>query len=41
MQFDGEEQFNASVKHLLAHLPKQRYLKSICEEIHRFKMIKR
>uniref|UniRef100_A0A8B9RNL8 non-specific serine/threonine protein kinase n=1 Tax=Astyanax mexicanus TaxID=7994 RepID=A0A8B9RNL8_ASTMX len=39
--FDGEEQFNISVKHLLSRLPKQRYLKSICEEIHRFKMIKR
>uniref|UniRef100_A0A8B9LSI3 non-specific serine/threonine protein kinase n=1 Tax=Astyanax mexicanus TaxID=7994 RepID=A0A8B9LSI3_ASTMX len=35
------EQFNISVKHLLSRLPKQRYLKSICEEIHRFKMIKR
>ncbi|XP_062863394.1 eIF-2-alpha kinase GCN2 [Trichomycterus rosablanca] len=41
LEFDGEEQFNISVKHLLSHLPKQRYLKSICEEIHRFKMIKR
>uniref|UniRef100_A0A4W4DZN3 non-specific serine/threonine protein kinase n=1 Tax=Electrophorus electricus TaxID=8005 RepID=A0A4W4DZN3_ELEEL len=28
------------VKHLLSRLPKQRYLKSICEEIHRFKIIK-
>ncbi|KAG9268185.1 eIF-2-alpha kinase GCN2 [Astyanax mexicanus] len=41
LEFDGEEQFNISVKHLLSRLPKQRYLKSICEEIHRFKMIKR
>lgn len=41
LEFDGEEQFNISVKHLLSHLPKQRYLKCICEEIHRFKMSKR
>ncbi|XP_027029524.2 eIF-2-alpha kinase GCN2 isoform X2 [Tachysurus fulvidraco] len=41
LEFDGEEQFNISVKHLLSHQPKQRYLKSICEEIHRFKMSKR
>uniref|UniRef100_UPI003AAED41E eIF-2-alpha kinase GCN2 n=1 Tax=Centroberyx gerrardi TaxID=166262 RepID=UPI003AAED41E len=41
LEFDGEEQFNISVKHLLSRLPKQRYLKSICEEIHRFKMVKR
>ncbi|KAI5102181.1 eIF-2-alpha kinase GCN2, partial [Silurus meridionalis] len=41
LEFEGEEQFNISVKQLLMHLPKQRYLKSICEEIHRFKMIKR
>ncbi|KAI4902047.1 hypothetical protein NFI96_033100 [Prochilodus magdalenae] len=40
LQFDREEQFNVSVKHLLSRLPKQRYLKSICEEIHRFKIIK-
>ncbi|XP_035388429.1 eIF-2-alpha kinase GCN2 isoform X2 [Electrophorus electricus] len=40
LEFDGEEQFNISVKHLLSRLPKQRYLKSICEEIHRFKIIK-
>uniref|UniRef100_A0A8C9W7R6 non-specific serine/threonine protein kinase n=1 Tax=Scleropages formosus TaxID=113540 RepID=A0A8C9W7R6_SCLFO len=38
--FDGEEQFNVSVKHLLSRLPKQRYLKCICEEIHRFKIAK-
>uniref|UniRef100_A0A8C7M9E7 eIF-2-alpha kinase GCN2 n=1 Tax=Oncorhynchus kisutch TaxID=8019 RepID=A0A8C7M9E7_ONCKI len=35
------ESFNISVKHLLSRLPKQRYLKSICEEIHRFKIMKR
>uniref|UniRef100_A0A674EGW3 non-specific serine/threonine protein kinase n=1 Tax=Salmo trutta TaxID=8032 RepID=A0A674EGW3_SALTR len=34
LQFDGDEQFNVSVKRLLSRLPKQRYLKSICEEIH-------
>ncbi|XP_063039722.1 eIF-2-alpha kinase GCN2 isoform X2 [Engraulis encrasicolus] len=42
LEFEGEEQFNNSVKHLLSRLPKQqRYLKSICEEIHRFKMVKK
>uniref|UniRef100_A0AAY5K5C3 eIF-2-alpha kinase GCN2 n=1 Tax=Esox lucius TaxID=8010 RepID=A0AAY5K5C3_ESOLU len=41
VQFDEEAQFNMSVKHLLSRLPKQRYLKSICEEIHRFKILKR
>ncbi|KAL7861790.1 hypothetical protein SRHO_G00132310 [Serrasalmus rhombeus] len=41
LEFDGEEQFNMSVKNLLSRLPKQRYLKSICEEINRFKFIKR
>uniref|UniRef100_A0A673YNH2 non-specific serine/threonine protein kinase n=1 Tax=Salmo trutta TaxID=8032 RepID=A0A673YNH2_SALTR len=39
--FDGDEPFDISVKHLLSRLPKQRYLKSICEEIHRFKIMKR
>ncbi|KAK6304367.1 hypothetical protein J4Q44_G00249530 [Coregonus suidteri] len=41
LEFDGDEQFNISVKHLLSRLPKQRYLKSICEEIHHFKILKR
>uniref|UniRef100_A0AAY5K186 eIF-2-alpha kinase GCN2 n=1 Tax=Esox lucius TaxID=8010 RepID=A0AAY5K186_ESOLU len=41
LSFDEEAQFNMSVKHLLSRLPKQRYLKSICEEIHRFKILKR
>ncbi|KAG5266200.1 hypothetical protein AALO_G00250890 [Alosa alosa] len=41
LEFDGEDEFNNSVKHLLSRLPKQRYLKSICEEIHRFKMVKK
>ncbi|KAG7466333.1 hypothetical protein MATL_G00163870 [Megalops atlanticus] len=42
LEFDGEEeQFNVSVKHLLSRLPKQRYLKSICDELHRFKIVKR
>uniref|UniRef100_A0A8C4ZCU3 non-specific serine/threonine protein kinase n=1 Tax=Gadus morhua TaxID=8049 RepID=A0A8C4ZCU3_GADMO len=38
--FESEEQFNISVSHLLSRLPKQRYLKSICDEIHRLKMVK-
>ncbi|KAM4542402.1 eIF-2-alpha kinase GCN2 [Odontesthes bonariensis] len=41
LEFESEEQFNSSVKTLLSHLPKQRYLKSICDEIHHFKIIKR
>lgn len=41
LEFDSEEQFNMSVKALLTRLPKQRYLKSICEQIHHFKIIKR
>ncbi|KAF7664989.1 hypothetical protein LDENG_00158310 [Lucifuga dentata] len=41
LEFDSEEQFNSSVNHLLSRLPKQRYLKSICDEIHRFKIMKR
>lgn len=40
-QFDSEYQFNDSVKTLLSRLPKQRYLKSICEELHRFKIMKK
>ncbi|AWP16645.1 putative eukaryotic translation initiation factor 2-alpha kinase 4 [Scophthalmus maximus] len=41
LEFDGEEQFNSSVKTLLSRLPKQRYLKSICDEIHHYKITKR
>ncbi|KAI3367813.1 hypothetical protein L3Q82_026651 [Scortum barcoo] len=41
LEFDSEEQFNSSVKTLLSRLPKQRYLKSICDEIHHFKITKR
>lgn len=41
LEFDCEEQFNSSVKTLLSRLPKQRYLKSICDEIHHFKIAKR
>ncbi|XP_061551348.1 eIF-2-alpha kinase GCN2 isoform X1 [Phycodurus eques] len=41
LEFENEEQYNSSVKSLLSRLPKQRYLKSICDEIHTFKMIKR
>lgn len=40
-QFDSEFQFNSSVKTLLSRLPKQRYLKSICDELHRFKIAKK
>uniref|UniRef100_A0A3B4WZ08 eIF-2-alpha kinase GCN2 n=1 Tax=Seriola lalandi dorsalis TaxID=1841481 RepID=A0A3B4WZ08_SERLL len=35
------QQFNSSVKTLLSRLPKQRYLKSICDEIHNYKIAKR
>ncbi|CAN9502229.1 unnamed protein product [Ophioblennius macclurei] len=41
LEFDSEDLFNSSVKTLLSRLPKQRYLKSICEEIHHFKITKR
>ncbi|XP_070776102.1 eIF-2-alpha kinase GCN2 [Enoplosus armatus] len=41
LEFDSEEQFNSSVKTLLSRHPKQRYLKSICDEIHHFKITKR
>lgn len=41
LEFDSEEQFNMSVKTMLSRLPKQRYLKSICEQIHHFKISKR
>ncbi|KAM6969279.1 eIF-2-alpha kinase GCN2 [Tautogolabrus adspersus] len=41
LEFDSEEQFNSSVKTLLSRLPKQRYLKSICDEIHQYKIAKR
>ncbi|XP_028420997.1 eIF-2-alpha kinase GCN2 isoform X2 [Perca flavescens] len=41
LEFDSEEQFNSSVKTLLSRLPKQRYLKAICDEIHHFKIIKK
>ncbi|KAK1894495.1 eIF-2-alpha kinase GCN2 [Dissostichus eleginoides] len=41
LEFDSEEQFNSSVKTLLSRLPKHRYLKSICDEIHHFKITKK
>lgn len=41
LEFDGEEQFNISVKTLLSRLPKQRYLKLICEQLQHFKIYKR
>uniref|UniRef100_A0A3Q4AEI9 non-specific serine/threonine protein kinase n=1 Tax=Mola mola TaxID=94237 RepID=A0A3Q4AEI9_MOLML len=40
-QFDSEHQFDSSVKTLLSRLPKQRYLKSICEELYHFKIVKK
>lgn len=41
LEFDSEEQFNSSVKTLLSRLPKQRYLKSICDEIQHLKITKK
>ncbi|XP_078089682.1 eIF-2-alpha kinase GCN2 isoform X2 [Mustelus asterias] len=42
LAYGGDEQtFNASVQHLLSRFTKQRYLKSICDQIHHFKLIKR
>ncbi|XP_054469210.1 eIF-2-alpha kinase GCN2 [Anoplopoma fimbria] len=41
LEFESEEQYNSSVKTLLIRLPKQRYLKSICDEIHHFKITKK
>lgn len=41
LQFDNEHQFNSSVKTLLSRLPRQRYLKSICDELHQFKIVKK
>ncbi|XP_078419056.1 eIF-2-alpha kinase GCN2 isoform X2 [Cetorhinus maximus] len=42
LEYGGDEQtFNASVQHLLLRSTKQRYLKSICDQIHHFKLIKR
>ncbi|XP_078134426.1 eIF-2-alpha kinase GCN2 [Sander vitreus] len=41
LEFDSEDQFNSSVKTLLSRLPKQRYLKSICDEIHHLKITKK
>ncbi|XP_053702069.1 eIF-2-alpha kinase GCN2 isoform X1 [Synchiropus splendidus] len=41
LEFDSDEQFNSSVKTLLSRLPKQRYLKSICDAIHDLKITKR
>lgn len=40
-QFDSEFQFDSSVKTLLSRLPKQRYLKCICDELHDFKINKK
>ncbi|XP_067895792.1 eIF-2-alpha kinase GCN2 isoform X2 [Heterodontus francisci] len=42
LECGGDEQtFNASVQNLLSRSNKQRYLQSICDQIHHFKLIKR
>nr|XP_033809126.1 eIF-2-alpha kinase GCN2 [Geotrypetes seraphini] len=42
LECDGDEQtFYATVKQLMSRLPKQRYLKSVCDEIYKIKMEKR
>uniref|UniRef100_UPI00398EAC55 eIF-2-alpha kinase GCN2 isoform X2 n=2 Tax=Pristiophorus japonicus TaxID=55135 RepID=UPI00398EAC55 len=42
LECGGDEQtFYASVQHLLSRSTKQRYLKSICDQIHHFKLEKR
>ncbi|XP_072120701.1 eIF-2-alpha kinase GCN2 isoform X3 [Mobula birostris] len=42
LKCDRDEQtFYTSVQQLLSQSPKQRYLKSICDQIHHFKLIKR
>ncbi|XP_051868966.1 LOW QUALITY PROTEIN: eIF-2-alpha kinase GCN2-like [Pristis pectinata] len=42
LKCDGDEQtFNTSLQQLLSQSSKQRYLKSICDQIHHFKLIKR
>ncbi|XP_043929768.1 eIF-2-alpha kinase GCN2 isoform X2 [Protopterus annectens] len=42
LEFDGDnDQFYSSVKQLMAKLPKQRYLKSVCDEIYNLKMVKK
>ncbi|XP_064148274.1 eIF-2-alpha kinase GCN2 isoform X3 [Loxodonta africana] len=42
LEWDADEQtFNATVKQLLSHLPKQRYLKLVCDEIYNIKVEKR
>uniref|UniRef100_H2ZTP2 Eukaryotic translation initiation factor 2 alpha kinase 4 n=1 Tax=Latimeria chalumnae TaxID=7897 RepID=H2ZTP2_LATCH len=39
--YADEQTFYASVKQLMSRLPKQRYLKSVCDEIYHFKIEKR
>ncbi|XP_006831844.1 PREDICTED: eukaryotic translation initiation factor 2-alpha kinase 4 [Chrysochloris asiatica] len=42
LEWDADEQaFNTSVKQLLSHLPKQRYLKLVCDEIYNIKVEKK
>ncbi|XP_042543483.1 eIF-2-alpha kinase GCN2 isoform X1 [Dipodomys spectabilis] len=42
LEWDGDEQaFNMTVKQLLSRLPKQRYLKLVCDEIYNIKVEKK
>ncbi|XP_075388029.1 eIF-2-alpha kinase GCN2 [Tenrec ecaudatus] len=42
LEWDADEQaFNTTVKQLLSHLPKQRYLKLVCDEIYSIKVEKK
>uniref|UniRef100_A0A5F8HFI8 eIF-2-alpha kinase GCN2 n=1 Tax=Monodelphis domestica TaxID=13616 RepID=A0A5F8HFI8_MONDO len=42
LEWDGDEQaFNTTVKQLLSRLPKQRYLKLVCDEIYNIKIEKK
>ncbi|XP_064341815.1 eIF-2-alpha kinase GCN2 isoform X3 [Camelus dromedarius] len=42
LEWDGDEQaFNTTVKQLLSRLPKQRYLKLVCDEIYNIKVEKK
>ncbi|KAM9644973.1 eIF-2-alpha kinase GCN2 isoform 3-T3 [Trichechus inunguis] len=42
LEWDADEQaFNTTVKQLLSHLPKQRYLKLVCDEIYNIKVEKK
>ncbi|EDL79859.1 eukaryotic translation initiation factor 2 alpha kinase 4 (predicted), isoform CRA_c [Rattus norvegicus] len=42
LEWDADEQaFNTTVKQLLSRLPKQRYLKLVCDEIYNIKVEKK